>query len=239
MHGRHRYGSWHDVAMGEYRASIGKGGSEEVRHPIFARFFDRLSRLMERDVGVHRDRLLAGLSGRVLEVGCGNGVSFSRYPTTVEEVVALEPEAYLRQKARQAAGEAPVPVRVLEGVASRLPFESSTFDAAIASLVLCSVPDLDLALAELRRVLKDGGELRFMEHVRADRPAKARAQRLLDRTGLWPLLGGGCHCSRRTPAAIAAAGFDLLELDTLAFGPSWWITNPHVRGAARAPAAEA
>lgn len=221
------------------RASVGRGGSRERGHPIFARFFDRLSRLMEPDVGVHRDRLLAGLSGRVLEVGSGNGVNFGHYPATVKEVVALEPEEYMREKAQQAGREAPVPVRVLDGVASRLPFESSTFDAAVASLVLCSVPELDVALTELRRVLKDGAELRFMEHVRADRPAKARIQALLDRSGLWPLLGGGCHCSRRTPAAIEAAGFRVLELETLAFGPSWWITNPHVRGAARAPGAEA
>jgi ubiquinone/menaquinone biosynthesis C-methylase UbiE len=220
------------------RATAGKGESRKRGHPIFARFFDRLSRLMECDLGVHRDRLLAGLSGRVLEVGCGNGVSFGHYPTTVEEVVAVEPEPYMREKAQQAAREAPVPVRVVDGVASRLPFESSTFDAAVTSLVLCSVPELDAALAELRRVLKDGGELRFMEHVRADRPAKARIQELLDRTGLWPLLGGGCHCSRRTAAAITAAGFRVLELQTLAFGPSWWISNPHVRGLAQAPAAE-
>jgi ubiquinone/menaquinone biosynthesis C-methylase UbiE len=217
------------------RESDGEGGSTGRRHPIFARFFDRLSRLMERDVGVHRDRLLAGLSGRVLEVGAGNGVNFGHYPRTVGEVVALEPEPYLRDKAHEAARQAPVPVRVVDGVASRLPFESSTFDAAVVSLVLCSVPDLGASLGELRRVLRDGGELRFLEHVRAERPAKARTQVLLDRTRIWPLLGGGCHCSRRTAAAIAAAGFDVLELEELAFGPLWWITNPHVRGTARAP----
>lgn len=212
----------------------GQGESRRRRHPVFARFFDRLSRLMERDLGVHRDRLLAGLSGRVLEIGPGNGVSFGHYPETVGEVVALEPEPYLRDKAQQAAGCARVPVRVIDGVASRLPFAPSTFDAAVVSLVLCSVPDPGIALGELRRVLRDGGELRFFEHVRADTPSKARTQALLDRTGIWPLLGGGCHCSRRTTAAIAAAGFSVLDLETIAFGPSWWITNPHVRGAARA-----
>lgn len=221
--------------MGGSRDSI-EGGSRVRRHPIFARFFDRLSRSMEREVGVHRDRLLAGLSGRVLEVGAGNGVSFGHYPPTVEQVVALEPEPFLREKAEQAAGQAPVAVRVVDGVAARLPFESSTFDAAVASLVLCSVQEPDLALAELRRVLKDGGELRFLEHVRADDAAKARFQLLLDRFRIWPLIGGGCHCSRRTTDAIAAAGFHVLEVQALDVGPSWWVTNPHVRGAARAPA---
>lgn len=208
---------------------------EERRHPIFARFFDRLSRCSEREVGVYRDRLLEGLSGRVLEVGAGNGVNFGRYPPTVEEVVALEPEPFMRKKAQRAAATAPVAVRVVEGVASPLPFESSSFDAAVASLVLCSVPDVGAALIELRRVLRDGGELRFLEHVRADEPVKARFQVLLDRAGIWPLLGGGCHCSRSTVGAITAAGFRVHECESLAFGPSWWITNPHMRGAARAP----
>jgi ubiquinone/menaquinone biosynthesis C-methylase UbiE len=216
------------------RGRYSNGVSKRRDHPIFVRFFDRLSRLMERDVGVHRDRLLAGLSGRVLEIGAGNGANFGHYPAAVEEVVALEPEPYLREKAQRAAGQAPVPVRVVDGVASPLLFESSTFEAAVASLVLCSVPDPEAALTELRRVLKDGGELRFLEHVRAARRPKVSIQVLLDRTGIWPLLSGGCHCSRETAAAIAITGFRVDELETLAFGPSWWITNPHVRGAARA-----
>jgi ubiquinone/menaquinone biosynthesis C-methylase UbiE len=140
----------------------------------------------------------------------------------------------VREKATHAAARAPVPVRVVDAVASQLPFESSSFDAVVASLVLCSVPDPGLALVEMRRVLKEGGELRFLEHVRADRPAKARVQVMLDRTGIWPLLGGGCHCSRRTTATIAAAGFRVLELETLTFGPPWFVTNPHMRGTARA-----
>jgi ubiquinone/menaquinone biosynthesis C-methylase UbiE len=214
--------------------SLPQSRCEERRHPIFARFFDRLSRCSDREVGVYRDRLLAGLSGRVLEVGAGNGVNFGRYPPSVE-VVALEPEPFMRKKAQRAAAAASIAVRVVDGVASRLPFKSSSFDAAVASLVLCSVPDLEAALMELRRVLKDGGELRFLEHVRADEPAKARLQVVLDRAGIWPLLGGGCHCSRSTVGAITAAGFRVHDCESLAFGPSWWITNPHVLGAARAP----
>ena len=135
----------------------------EVRHPVFARFFHRLSRVMEREVGEHREELLAGLSGRILEVGAGNGMNFRRYPaTTVKEVVALEPEAYLRERAEQAAGDAPVQVSVRDGAAEALPVQDASFDAAVASLVLCTVPDPPRALAELRRVLRPGGELRFM-----------------------------------------------------------------------------
>jgi ubiquinone/menaquinone biosynthesis C-methylase UbiE len=190
---------------------------------------------MEQEIGAHRDQLLAGLSGRVVEVGAGNGANFRHYPPTVEEVVAVEPEPFLREKAEQAAREAPVPVRVVSGVAGQLPVESDSVDAAIASLVLCTIPDGPGALAEMRRVLKPGGELRFLEHVRSDRPRKARAQRISDRSGIWPLLGGGCHCSRDTVAAIESAGYSVERVESFSVGPAWWITNPHVLGAARAP----
>jgi ubiquinone/menaquinone biosynthesis C-methylase UbiE len=206
-----------------------------VRHPIFARFFDRLSRLMEREVGEHRQELLAGLSGRVVEIGAGNGMNFRHYPTGVDEVVALEPEAYLRDKAEETARDASVRVTVRNGLADPLPLQDSEFDAAIACLVLCTVPEPGRALSELRRVLKPGGELRFLEHVRSERPRKARFQDRLDRSGIWPRVGGGCHCARDTLATIEAAGFQIERSRSLDFGPSWIITNPHVLGVARAP----
>jgi ubiquinone/menaquinone biosynthesis C-methylase UbiE len=207
----------------------------EVRHPIFARFFNRLSDVMEREIGSQRDELLAGLSGRVLEVGAGNGANFRHYPGTVEEVVAVEPEPFLREKAEQAARDAPIPVRVVDAVAGELPVESDSVDAAVASLVLCTIPDAHGALSEMRRVLKPGGELRFMEHVRSDQPRKARVQRMSDGSGIWPLLGGGCNCSRDTVASIKAAGYSIERVESFSLGPAWWITNPHVLGAARAP----
>lgn len=206
----------------------------EVHHPIFARLCDRLSPLLEREAGAHRDELLAGLSGRVVEVGAGNGMNFGHYPRSVEEVVALEPESYLRQKAEAAAGRAPVHVSVRDGVADPLPLEDGSFDAAVACLVLCTVPDQGRALAELRRVLRPGGELRFMEHVRSERPRKARMQERLDRSGIWPRLGGGCHCSRDTVAAIETAGFQIERVRRFDLGPGWVHTNPHAIGAAKA-----
>ena len=206
----------------------------EVRHPLFARLFDRLSPLMEREVGEHRDELLAGLTGRVVEIGAGNGVNFGHYPPTVEEVVALEPERYLRAKAQEAAGAVALQVIVRDGVADPLPLDTDEFDAAVASLVLCSVPDAGPALAELRRVLRPGGELRFLEHVRSDSPRKARIQERLDSSGVWPRLGGGCHCSRDTVAAIEAAGFAVERVRSFDMGPGWLHTNPHVLGLARA-----
>jgi ubiquinone/menaquinone biosynthesis C-methylase UbiE len=206
--------------------------AEEVRHPLFARFFDRLSRFMEAEVGQRRDQLLAGLDGRVLEIGAGNGINFGHYPDSVSEVVALEPEAYLRAKAEEAAKAAAIRVTVQPGVAERLDFPDVSFDGVVACLVLCSVSDPADAIAELARVLKPGGSLRFFEHVRAPGGTKARLQSWADGSGIWPRLGGGCHSARDTVAAIESAGFRVQELEQLTVGPGWAITNPHVLGRA-------
>lgn len=202
-------------------------------HPIFARVFDRLSRVMEIEAGEYRHELVAALRGRILEVGAGNGINFGHYPATVEEVVALEPDPYLRGKAQAAAGRAAVRVSVHEGAAVPLPFGDQSFDAAVASLVLCTVPDAAAALAELRRVLRPAGELRFMEHVRGESARKSAVQKSLDGSGIWPFFCGGCHCSRDTVGCIEAAGFRLERVRSYALGPSWNVTNPHVLGIAR------
>ena len=206
-----------------------------VRHPLFARFYERLSRVMERDIGAQRDELLTGLSGRVVEIGAGNGMNFRHYPASVEEVVALEPEPFLHAKAEQAAAKAPTKITIRAAVSDPLPLDDASFDAAVASLVLCTVPNPARALAELRRVLKPGGELRFLEHVRSDHPRKRRLQQRVDRWGVWPRLAGGCHCARDTVEAIEAAGFRVQQQRYFDLGPSWGITNPHVVGVAAAP----
>lgn len=189
-----------------------------VRHPLFARLWSVMSRHEPAEIRRHRDELLAGLSGRVIELGAGAGSNFAHYPSTVEHVVAVEPEPYLRERARAAAAGANVSIEVLDGVADRLPAEDCSFDAAVACLVLCTVPDQASALAELRRVLRPGGELRFYEHVRSDRPALALSQRAVDRV-FWPRAFGGCHTARDTPAAIAAAGFEVEQQRTMWVNP--------------------
>ncbi|MEU3690732.1 class I SAM-dependent methyltransferase [Streptomyces narbonensis] len=181
-----------------------------VRHPLFARFYARVSVSAETRGGLAalREELLSGLTGRVVEIGAGNGLNFAYYPAGVTEVVAVEPEPRLRRLAEEAARRAPVPVTVRPGTAEVLPAADGVFDAAVASLVLCTVRSVPRALAEVRRVVRPGGELRFFEHVAAGTPGLARVQRGLDRT-VWPLLFGGCHTSRDAIGAIGAAGFAL------------------------------
>lgn len=195
-------------------------GETSVHHPIFARLYERISATADqRGAAEHRSELLAGLSGRVMEIGAGNGRNFAHYPEEVTEVLAVEPEPRLRASAESRRDEARVPLRVVDGVADRLPAEDGSFDAGVASLVLCTVPDADAALAELWRVIRPGGELRFYEHVVSRRPAAARVERALDAT-VYPHLSGGCHLARDTAAAIQRAGFEIRSCRRFPFGPS-------------------
>src|SRR5215211_3173860 len=158
-----------------------------VHHPLFARVYARVGHLLDAEIADHRRRLLAGLTGQVLEVGAGNGLNFPHYPVTVTEVLAVEPEPYLRRLALAAARQAPVPIRVVDGTAEALPAPDGAVDAVVASLVLCTVADPDRALAEVDRVLRPGGRLRFYEHVRAEDPRLARWQDRLERP--WGVAG--------------------------------------------------
>ena len=161
---------------------------------------------------------LAGLSGRVLEVGAGVGTNFPFYPDTVDQVVAVEPERRLAARAREAAADAPVPVAVtgetVEGFASDEPF-----DAVVCSLVLCSIGDADSVLPQLYSLLRPGGQLRYLEHVASD-GIRGRFQQLVD-SSFYPRLLGNCHTHRDTERSIVDAGFQVDRARRERTLPAW------------------
>ena len=207
---------------------------EKVDNPFFARMYLRMtSSRKAKGEDEYRRRLLAGLSGAVIEVGAGTGLNFPHYPDTVERVLAVEPEPRLREAATKAIAEAAVPVEVVDGVSGSLPAADESFDAGVASLVLCSVPDQARALAEFRRVIRPGGELRFYEHVVAEPRLAAALQRAADAT-FWPHVGGGCHMARDTGTAIVQAGFTIETSERFPFTPGPPVPPiPHILGVAR------
>jgi len=209
--------------------------ADAVSHPIFARAFPAMSRAMEHGgMADRRKALLASLAGDVIEIGAGTGANFSHYPDTVTRVLAVEPEPRLRAVAAAAADAVPVPIEVTDGMAGALPAADASYDAAVVSFVLCTVPDEAAALAEIRRVLRPGGRLCFLEHVRADSAGIRRVQRMLDAT-IWPRLFGGCHLSYDTAAAIERAGFTISRLEKFLFPAARTPVSFHIAGYATAP----
>ena len=204
------------------------------RHPVFARYYAKVSPGMDAEgMAGYRQRALAGLTGSVIEIGAGNGLNFPHYPPGVTRVLAVEPAPYLRSIAAQKAGNPGGVVEVQDGVAEHLPAADGAFDAAVATLVLCSVADQRAALREIHRVVRPGGQFRFIEHVRAEAPGLRRVQRVLDAT-VWPLLCGGCHVNRDTLGAIAGAGFTVTQSEAFRF-PVTQVplpASPHVWGIA-------
>lgn len=215
------------------------GSEAPLYGPQQSRFARYLERREERrpDPVAHnlRRRLLAGLQGRVLELGCGDGRAFEHYRPGVTQVLAVEPDEVARARAAERARDAAVPVEVVAGDGGALPVEDGTFDAVVSIWVLCSVRDPAAVLGEVRRVLKRGGELHFYEHVRSPHAAFRWVQRVVDAL-FWTGALGGCETTRDTTAEIAAAGFELVAVQS-GFHSSSLLTitsAPYVFGTARA-----
>ena len=205
------------------------------RHPSFGQSFARMGPRMDaRGAADHRRRLLEVAYGAVVEIGAGYGATFPFYPSAVTGVLALEPDPTLRELAQAAARTAPVPVTVVNGVAESLPAADASVDVVVSSLVLCSVADQSVALAEVIRVLRPGGLLLFYEHVRSAHRVLGAVEDLV--TPLWSRVAGGCHPNRDTVAVVAGAGLTVQGLER--FGFSVLPGNPrlaHVLGAAGKP----
>jgi ubiquinone/menaquinone biosynthesis C-methylase UbiE len=197
---------------------------------LFAVSYDRLSRKSE-DAGVRslRQRLLADADGRVLEIGGGTGANLPFYNGRIESLTVTEPEAaMLRRLQRKAREQAPL-AKVLRAAAETLPFADDSFDTVVSTLVLCGVEDQSRALREARRVLRPGGRLLFLEHVRSEDPKFARFQ---DRMNWLNRLVVHCDCNRPTLASIQAEGFSVSQLDRTTMPRAPKFVQPLIVGAA-------
>jgi len=168
--------------------------------------------MRNRELEPYRERVLAGAEGRVLEIGIGAGPNLEFYPACVKEILALEPSAKLIAMAQRAAGKSSISVKFLEGSAEAIPLESGKVDIVVMTWTLCSIPDALQALEEMRRVLKPGGRLRFVEHGQSPDASVRKWQDRL--TPIWKRFAGGCHLNRPISALLEQAGFHVTHLTT-------------------------
>lgn len=213
--------------MGQiYDATWGRG---------FAAFYDSFIRSSE-EAGLRemRRELLARAQGKTIDLGAGTGANLELYPNGVTELVLAEPGPHMAKRLRQHVEVSSRDAEVVEAPAESLPFADHSFDTAVFTLVLCTVPDPRAALAEVARVLRPGGRLLFLEHVRSEEPSSARWQDRFERP--WRFLADGCHCNRDTVAAIeeSALRIEGVERERLPKAPP--IVRPLVRGSAILPA---
>ena len=199
---------------------------------VFAALYDgMLADTEAAGLADRRHHLLADVSGSVLDLGAGTGANLRHYPRTgIDELVLVEPEEPMARRLEPRAADSGRPARVVRAPAEELPFPDQSFDTVVSTLVLCTVRDQPKALAEVRRVLKPGGRLLFLEHVRAEDPEAAKWQ---DRIHpLWVRLGHGCHCNRSTLATIEASGFTVDRVENGRMPKAPKIVRPMIVGTA-------
>ncbi len=192
--------------------------------------YEFLGKMSEKEFAPHRRAVIGQARGRVLEIGAGTGFNLAYYPPEVEEIVVTEPSRGMIERAERRAAELGRLVQIVGASAEQLPFEDASFDTVVSTLVLCSVEDQGRALAEIRRVLKPGGRLLFIEHVRSDDPRLARWQDRLERP--WGVIGMGCHPNRATLEQIEAGGFEVEELERGKLPKSPPLVRPMISGRA-------
>ena len=163
-------------------------------------------------LAAYRSRVVPAASGRVLEVGIGSGLNLPFYGTMVSEIIGIEPSAKLLKMTRGAAGRASTSLKLIAGTAEAIPIDDQTIETVVTTWTMCSIPSIELALQEMRRVLKPGGRLLFVEHGRAPEPDVRWWQDHL--TPVWKRFSAGCHLNRPIPELIQHAGYRIEHLDT-------------------------
>jgi ubiquinone/menaquinone biosynthesis C-methylase UbiE len=223
-----------DFETGKDQGSMPGRLSDLLWGPVFARGFDRFNKGAE-DAGLREKRraLLARARGRTLELGAGTGVNIGLYPDSLTELVLTEPDGHMRHQLEHKLAALGRPAEVVDATADRLPFPDASIDSAVATLVFCTVPDPGTALSEIERVLKPGGSLLFLEHVRADKPGAARWQDRLERP--WGWFGRGCHPNRDTLATLKRSGLELVEVEHGRIAKVPRVVRPLIVGEARRP----
>ncbi len=186
-------------------------------HRLFAAYYERTSRSSNEELffAPLRKEVAGQAHGRVLEIGAGNGLNFAFYdPATVEQVEATEPDSAMLRYARQRAEAARVPIHLVQTPVEHLPFADESFESAVVTLVFCSVSDPRRGLSEIRRVLKPGGTLLMVEHVRARGAIASTIQNII--TPINRLIAGNCHWNRDTEQTVIGAGFKIEQRRELA-----------------------
>jgi ubiquinone/menaquinone biosynthesis C-methylase UbiE len=198
----------------------------------FTALYDRMTKGSE-EAGLRemRREALAPARGRTVDVGAGTGANLDLYPDTVTELVMVEPDPHMLRRLKSKAGGDRA--QIVGAGAEDLPFEDSSVDTVAFTLVLCTVPDPAAALAESARVLKPGGRLLFLEHVRSQEPGLARWQDRLETP--WRLFGDGCHCNRDTLATIEASPLTVEKAESAEFPKAPPLVRPLIRGSAVLP----
>lgn len=203
------------------------------RDRIAPALFDFCTRRLEKEFGPQRRALLADARGRVLEVGAGTGWNLAHYPPEVEEIVLTEPVRAMLRRAERRAAELGRPVRAVQASAENLPFDDDSFDTVVSTLVLCTVENQERAVGEIARVLRPGGSLLFIEHVRAEDPRLARWQDRLERP--WGVVSMGCHPNRATRERIEAGGLAIEAIEAGDLPKSPPLVRPMISGRAVSP----
>ena len=209
-----------------YNATWGRG---------FSALYDRAFEASE-EAGLRemRAQLLSGARGRVLELGAGTGLNLELYPREgLDSLVLTEPDPHMFKQLRRRAAKDCAGAELFQVGAEDLPFEDDSFDTAVVTLVLCTVPDQQEALREISRVLKPDGQLLFLEHVRSPHHDLAKWQDRLERP--WRFLGDGCHCNRDTEANLETAGFELSDVEHPKLPKAPPIVQPMASGRASPP----
>jgi ubiquinone/menaquinone biosynthesis C-methylase UbiE len=168
--------------------------------------------MRNRELGPYRERVLSQAQGRVLEIGIGSGLNLPLYGPRVDAILGLDPAARLIAMAQDAANRSKIPVTLINASAQAIPIDRASIDTLVTTWTLCSIPDAGAALQEMRRVLKPGGQLLFVEHGSAPEENVRKWQNRL--TPVWKRIGGGCHLNRPIRALIEDAGFRMIRLDT-------------------------